>query len=163
MGMAQPAAAASSFDEEFVVLFVHAGRVARRILDDAAAAEDIAAETMARALVRWPAVEGASRAWVAKVAGNLSLDALRKKRPRIELADVPSEEDDAVSRMVLRAALVGLPRRQRQVVALRYLAGLDEREVADALGVSSSSVKTHNRRGLAALRVQLREEVPDVR
>lgn len=49
-------------------------------------------------------------------------------------------------------ALAGLPRRQREVLVLRHVAGLSEAEVARAMGVSINTVKTHGARGLAELR-----------
>jgi RNA polymerase sigma factor (sigma-70 family) len=57
--------------------------------------------------------------------------------------------------MALVAALRSLPRRQREAVALRYLSGLSDAEVAQSLGVSPSAAKTHVTRGLDALRRQL--------
>ena len=48
-----------------------------------------------------------------------------------------------------------LPRRQRQVVALRYLSDLSERDVASMLGVSAGAVKTHLHRALGVLRERL--------
>jgi DNA-directed RNA polymerase specialized sigma24 family protein len=51
--------------------------------------------------------------------------------------------------------LRGLSRRQREVVALRYLADLPETDVARALGCSVGTVKQHASRGLAALRAAL--------
>ncbi|HEY8545228.1 MAG TPA: sigma-70 family RNA polymerase sigma factor, partial [Acidimicrobiales bacterium] len=57
---------------------------------------------------------------------------------------------DAESAEVL-AALRALPDRQREVLALRYYLELSEAEIAEALGISTGSVKTHAHRGLAAL------------
>jgi RNA polymerase sigma factor (sigma-70 family) len=54
--------------------------------------------------------------------------------------------------------LVKLPKRQREVVALRYFLDLSEQEIASALGCSTGSVKQHASRGLAALRRELRDE-----
>lgn len=48
-------------------------------------------------------------------------------------------------------ALRALPRRQRECLALRFYEEMTEEKIADALGISRSSVKTHMRRGLAAL------------
>jgi DNA-directed RNA polymerase specialized sigma24 family protein len=45
-----------------------------------------------------------------------------------------------------------LPRRQREVVALRYLADLGEADTASLLGITIGSVKQHARRALEALR-----------
>jgi RNA polymerase sigma factor (sigma-70 family) len=57
--------------------------------------------------------------------------------------------------MELQRHLVSLPRRQRQVVALRYLADLSEADVARGLGCSVGAVKRHARRGLEAMRISL--------
>jgi RNA polymerase sigma factor (sigma-70 family) len=58
-------------------------------------------------------------------------------------------------RMDLTRALRRLPRRQRQVVVLRYLADWSEIDVAGELGCSTGAVKSHASRGLAALRRHL--------
>ena len=49
------------------------------------------------------------------------------------------------------AALRALPTRQRECLALRYYLGLSEAEIAETLGISAGSVKTHTHRGLGAL------------
>jgi RNA polymerase sigma-70 factor (sigma-E family) len=59
-------------------------------------------------------------------------------------------EAEATSSMV--EALGRLPQRQREVLTMRYYLDLSEAEIADALGISAGSVKTHAHRGLAALR-----------
>ena len=51
----------------------------------------------------------------------------------------------------LRAALAALPRRQREVIVLRYWAELSEAEIAEALGVSRGTVKASASRGRASL------------
>jgi RNA polymerase sigma-70 factor (sigma-E family) len=66
-----------------------------------------------------------------------------------------SAEDTAVAkstREALLAALDRLPRRQREVLVLRYFLDLSEADIADALRVSRGSVKSHSSRGMAALR-----------
>jgi len=52
----------------------------------------------------------------------------------------------------LVAALARLPRRQREVLTLRYYVDLSEAQIADVLNISPGSVKAHAHRGLAALR-----------
>ncbi len=52
-------------------------------------------------------------------------------------------------------AIRDLPRRQSEVLLLRYQAELSESEIAEALGISTGSVKTHASRGLAAVRAEL--------
>jgi len=58
-------------------------------------------------------------------------------------------------RVDLNRALATLPRRQREVVLLRYVVDLPENEVARQLSCSPGTVKTHASRGLAALRAAL--------
>ena len=53
------------------------------------------------------------------------------------------------------ARLATLPKRQREVVVLRYLADLSEAQTAAALGCAPGTVKTHAARGLEALRAVL--------
>ncbi len=72
--------------------------------------------------------------------------------------------DAVVLRQALLAALFRLPRRQRDAVALRYLADMSEVEVADAMSISQGSVKTHLHRALRSLRPgaeELFKEVPN--
>ena len=52
-------------------------------------------------------------------------------------------------------ALARLPRRQREVLALRYYLDLSEREIAETLRISQGAVKSHASRGAAALRRSL--------
>jgi RNA polymerase sigma factor (sigma-70 family) len=73
---------------------------------------------------------------------------------------VPAAEDEALlgegDREVL-AALGRLTIRQRQVIVLRYWSELSEREIADALNVSTGTVKSTANRALALLRALLGE------
>lgn len=152
------------FEAAFDGLFQRAFVVARRILGDAAGAEDVAAESLARAYANWhkicdrPWLEG----WVVRVATNLALDVVRARgRVGAAVPDDATVDDDVAVRLALAAAMARLPRRQREVVALRYLAGLSEAETTAALGVSAGSVKTHLHRGLASLR-SLLADAPDL-
>src|SRR5205814_1364462 len=130
---------------------------ARPIVGSTAAAEDVAAEALARAFARWPKVRDLPYrdAWVLRVASNLAIDAARRRRPHLDpTLPVDLEEATAV-RLALVAALHALPRRQREVIALRYLGGLTEVEIAASLEISLGSVKTHAHRGVASLRRRL--------
>lgn len=153
----------SSFEEAFVDLYRTAFRGAYKILGDREEAEDIAQESLARAFVRWRKVEPYGSAWVGRVAANLALDRARshahKTRRDADVVDAPTREADATQRVDLQRALRGLPRRQREVVVLRYLLDQPEQAVSAVLGVSSGAVKTHASRGLAALRTSLGEPV----
>jgi RNA polymerase sigma-70 factor (sigma-E family) len=148
------------FEEFFTEQFTAAYRVAWRIVRNVAVAEDVAAEALARVFVRWPRVRGLERreAWVLRVASNLAIDHVRRKVPVPEGRPAKDEADAATIRMTLADALGALPRRQREVVVLRHLHGYTQDEVADALGVSAETVKTHLRRGVDSLRKNLGEE-----
>lgn len=149
-----------TFDEAFLVLHRVAYRVSYKLLGDRAEAEDIAQEALARALVRWRKVEPYAVPWVSRVAANLAIDKARKdRRTTEERTDRGRPDPDAAERMDLVRALRSLPRRQRDVVLLRYLMDQSEEHVAGLLGVSVGSVKTHASRGLAALRLALGEPV----
>jgi RNA polymerase sigma factor (sigma-70 family) len=88
----------------------------------------------------------------------LAIDRVRKDRSsRASATDAGRLDPDAAERLDLQRALLGLPRRQRDVVVLRYLLDQSEDTVAGALGVSVGTVKTHAFRGLAALRLSLGE------
>ena len=57
-----------------------------------------------------------------------------------------------LDRMELARLLESLPKRQREVVVMRYLADRSEADTAEALGTSVGSVKRHAHRGLVTLR-----------
>jgi RNA polymerase sigma factor (sigma-70 family) len=151
--------AQSGFEEAFDDLFLRAFRVARRILGDPTTAEDVAAEAMARAFAHWRKIgdQPWREGWVVRVATNLALDIARGRNRMTDaaLAEEGREDDDVAVRLALVEAMARLPKRQREVVALRHLAGMSEAETAAALRVSTGSVKTHLHRGLAALRTRL--------
>ena len=150
------------FEEAFPGLFLVAYQVTYRILGDVTRAEDAAAEATARALARWRRVGRMEHrnGWVARVAGNVAIDEIRRANRR---RDVPVRSgpltadgtEEATLRLALGAALAGLSTRQREVISLRYLADLDEAEVSRALGISVNSVKKHAARGKEALRARL--------
>jgi RNA polymerase sigma factor (sigma-70 family) len=149
-----------SFDDAFDDLYAVAERVARRVAGPSNA-EDVAAEVMGRTFARWPRVRALPyrQAWVARVAFNESLDAYRReRRHRTQPSTSPASRDladDLAVRLALNEALERLPRRQREVVALRYLADLTEADTASLLGLTVGTVKQHARRALQALRERL--------
>jgi len=76
-------------------------------------------------------------------------------RPEASAPDAASVTDD---RGEMVAALRLLPRRQREVLVLRYYLDLDVAEIADTLRISPSAVRATNTRGLAALAKELGED-----
>jgi RNA polymerase sigma factor, sigma-70 family len=144
------------FDSEFENLWGRAYGVAYVVLGDRGESEDIAQETLARTLVRWDKVSAYAGPWVVRVAGNLAIDRLRKRKRKrtlaLEVNDVPGLD---AQRVDLQRALLKLSPKQRDVVVLRYLVDLPEADVARAMQCSVGTVKTHASRGLAALRKSL--------
>ena len=58
----------------------------------------------------------------------------------------------ALERAAVRAALAGLPPRERELIALKFHAGLDNAELAAVLGVSVSNAGTQLHRAMTKLR-----------
>jgi RNA polymerase sigma-70 factor (sigma-E family) len=148
------------FEEVFSDLFRLAYRVSFRVLGDRGDAEDVAQEALARTHVRWARLRDNPEGWVVTVSTNLAIDRLRRRRRTVESGGEPVAlvEMHLSERIDLARALRRLPRRQRQVVVLRYLADWPELEVADALGCSPGTVKSHASRGLAHLRHHLEDK-----
>ena len=146
------------FDDEFRDLAAIAYRVAYRILGDRSTAEDIAQESLARAYQRWSKVHEYRQAWVARVAGNLAIDQLRRRRPQEPVPQPPDADVLVIERIDLQRALLGLPKRQREAVVLRYIADLSEADVARLLGCSTGTIKSHLSRGTTRLRLILNNQ-----
>ena len=127
-----------------------------------ASAQDLVQATLAKAWTRWGRIASldSPEAYVRKIMLSLFLTWSRRRWngevATAELADVASDHDD-FSRADLRSSLLhalrALPRRQRAVVVLRYFDDLTEAQVADVLGCSIGTVKSHNARALGALRI----------
>ena len=159
--MRATAEALPRFEDEFDRLFGRAFVVARRLTGDVSHAEDIAAEALARTYARWSKVRTLEfrDAWVARVATNLAIDAARRKKLELNARASADPSEEVVLRVALVAALTRLPRRQRETVAMRYLADLSIDDVAESLGVSTGTVKQTCHRALEKLRVQLGPEI----
>ena len=135
------------------------------LLRDPAAAEDVTALAFERAYRRRRTFDrrrGEERAWLFGIARNAALDELRRRRRTARLATDPQDPaaqeqpDDgaevALRRTAVRAALAGLPARERELIALKFHAGLSNAEVAAVLGVSESNAGTLLYRAMEKLR-----------
>ncbi|HEX6871999.1 MAG TPA: sigma-70 family RNA polymerase sigma factor [Micromonosporaceae bacterium] len=141
---------------------------------DRTGAEDAVAEAFTRAYARWArlAEHPSPTAWVTRAALNVYRSwwrRLRRERPTDELAAVaePSghEPDGTAGNDIdlnIRRLVAKLPRRQREVLALRVLADLSADEVAAVLGIESATVHVHLHRALSVLRRHMlaRQPVP---
>ena len=137
------------------------------LLHDRAAAEDVTALAFERAYRKhggFDASRGSERAWLFGIARNAALDELRRRKRHATLAAEPADhaarpaEDHAelaLQRAAVQAALATLAPRDREVIALRFHAGLETAEVADVLGISRSNAGTLLHRAMTKLREAL--------
>jgi RNA polymerase sigma-70 factor (sigma-E family) len=157
------------FDEHYVRLV----RLAVLLLGDVGRAEEVVQDSFLavhKRLQRHGALENAP-AYLRQTVVNRSRSVLRHlfvvdRHP----SEVPPDEPGAdhgvltgVRRRAVIEAMGTLPRRQREVLALRYYLDLSEREIAETLGISAGAVKSHASRWSAALRHHLSpllEETP---
>ena len=130
-----------------------------------AAAEDAVQEGLVRAWERSERGEEIRSlpAWVATVALNLTRSGLRRlvaeRRARSRDSVVETDVLDATDRSLdVAGAVERLPRRQREAVVLRYYLGFDTKEIAEAMGVHSGTVKSNLARARATLAGVLGED-----
>ena len=143
--------------------------LARGLLADPEAAEDVVQETWLAALTRAPAAPDSLRAWLARVARNAALNLRRGERRRAarERASAREEaaplESEVAERLAEQArvaeAVRALREPYRTTIILRYAEGLPPREVARRLGVPVETVRSQQKRGLAELRRRLERDV----
>lgn len=137
-------------------------QLARWFVDDRTAAEDLVQEAFLRLARSQHRIHDPDRAaaYLRSIVINLARDHNRRglvsHRHRLPAdPDDRSAEDHAAadeSRREVIAALRALPRRQRDCVVLRYYLELSVADIADTLGLSPNSVKTHLQRGLRSLK-----------
>lgn len=140
--------------------------MARRMLNDAGEAEDVAQDTFLRvwkAAGRWQAGQARVSSWVTRIAINLCYDRLRKHR-EVPTDQVPDLADTAPGQEAvlmageasarLTEALGRLPVRQRQAIELVHYQDLSNIEAAAIMEVSVDALESllaRGRRGLRAL------------
>lgn len=148
------------------------------LLHDQAAAEDVVQDAFVALHGRWRHLRDPERAlaYLRQSVVNRARSLIRhrgvvQRHVATVVAEPPPQPTgDAESRLLTTArrdevlhALARLPRRQREVLALRYYLDLPEAEIASLLGISRGAVKSHASRAAAALRDQLdhhREDRP---
>ena len=128
-------------------------------------AQELVAEAFARACASWRTVgkHPAPAAWVVRTALNMNISRWRRRRREVlvpepsMIADQPAGDapTDGPFDPRIKAALMRLPARQRQVVALRLLLDLDTKRTAEVLGISPNTVMAHMAQATAALRNDL--------
>jgi RNA polymerase sigma-70 factor (ECF subfamily) len=144
--------------------------LARRILGNAADAEDVAQEAMLRVWTQAPRWQplAALRTWLSRVVVNLCLDRKRKAQ-WVELeaageirdpAPLAGENAETAEReRLLGAAIADLPARQRAAIVLSYTEGMSNAQVAEVLDTTVSAVETLLVRGKQNLRRALADVI----
>ena len=133
------------------------------LLRDRSAAEDVTAAAFERAYrkrSRFDPERGTARAWVFGIARNAALDELRKRGRRAEVTVEPADEsasapeatEERDRRLALRGALARLSRRERELISLKFFAGLSNAEIAATLRISETNAGTRLHRAVAKLR-----------
>jgi RNA polymerase sigma factor (sigma-70 family) len=147
------------FEREYRALV----RFAYLLCGDAAEAEEIAEEAMARVYERWDRV-----GWMGSPGGYANRVALNLYRRRFRIPSRLRQMgggsasrdplDDVVTRSDVAAALEALPVGQRAAVLLVEWMGLDSSEAAKVLGVRPASVRSRVHRAKETLRRRLEVE-----
>ncbi len=161
-----PAAAGLLFDNHQEAIF----RFVWVRVRDHGLAEDLTGEVFMRMIRDLPRYQDRNlpfRAWLYRIAQNLIIDNYRQDKSRHtlpleqanEAADPADHPDETVHKNLtielVQQAMDSLDPDQREVVELRFLAGLSLKDAAAALNKTVAAVKALQHRGLSALRIQL--------
>ncbi len=133
------------------------------LLRDRSAAEEVTASAFERAYRKRSSFDsrrGTHRAWLFGIARNAALDELRRRSRIAGLAtepdaDTPGPDEEAevaLRRTALRGAMAKLTPRERELVALKFFAGLSNGEIADVIGASETNAGTRLHRVIEKLR-----------
>lgn len=184
MGCGRTAQTAGMADEALMALVAHGDREAfsillrrhldaihafnRRLLGNSEDAADVAQETFLRVWNRagtWRPRKVKFTTWLHRIARNLCLDALRRRRATVSLdlesLDGGNAPDQAALvgclQTALAVALSALPERQRTALALCQNQGMSNREAAQVLGIGVEALESLLARARRALRTALRD------
>jgi RNA polymerase sigma-70 factor (sigma-E family) len=143
-------------------------QLARLLVDERGQAEEVVQEAFARTYEAWPRLRDPEDPlpYVRRAVVNQARGRLRRRltvrrtgiAPADDAASAESEAETGARRREVVAAVLALPRRQRECVALRYLDDSPVALVAETLGISEGAVKQHLHRALVALARTLEEE-----
>lgn len=160
-----------SLDQKLEQLIAEHGeavyRVARSVVGDAMAAEDVAQEALLKAWQALPSYRGEAplRSWLLRITHNTAVSSIRRRRedpldPAVLPEHAPDDSTEhAVERRASMAAfetaLAELDELSRSIVVLRELEGLAYEDIADLVGVPLPTVKTRLLRARRVLSVSL--------
>lgn len=140
-------------------------RLARSLVRDRSAADDLEQDTWLAALTQPPTSPHAAISWIASTARRIAGKLRRggERRARRELATTSREridgDVDAIHRLELQhavvAALLALDEPYRTAITMRYLDDRSPSQIAEQLGIPLNTVRAHLRRGLERLRIRV--------
>jgi RNA polymerase sigma factor (sigma-70 family) len=149
--------------------------IALRITNDAGTAEDVVQEAFLgawRNAGRYVEGRGSVKTWLLSIVHHRAIDAIRRRRPTVELPDREAPPPDALTlgdiwpevagnldREAINAALGALSAVQREAIELAYFGGLTQQEIAVRTATPLGTVKSRIRLGLLAMRAVLVGEV----
>ena len=133
-------------------------------------AEDLTQECFVRALLSLPKKRENLRAWLYRVARNLLIDELRRRRAENTISEaetLPLPDGDPQTaylqdetRRELLRYMAELSPKKREVLVLQYYSGIPQREIAALLGVSYENVRVLAMRARKELKEKLKEKEP---
>ena len=145
--------------------------IAYRITGDRSAAEDVVQDAFLgawRNAGRYADARGSVRTWLLSIVHHRAIDAIRRRRPTVELPDsetvlpasltLPDAWGDVelrLDREAVQAALTRISDVQREAIELAYFGGLTQTEIAERTGVPLGTVKGRLRLGLQGMRAAL--------
>jgi RNA polymerase sigma-70 factor (sigma-E family) len=149
------------FEAFFKEQFPRVARTIALVTGDLQEGMDIAQEAMARTYQHWRKVSAMDRpdAWVHRVATNLALSRLRRRRPEKIVTEPPSPQPAPLDDELLDAVR-SLSPAQRSVIVLRFYLDWSVDDVAEALGKKPGTVRALTHQGMERLRSLLLEETP---
>jgi len=134
------------------------------LMRDPTAAEEVTAAAFERAYRkrnRFDPRRGEPRAWLFGIARNAALDELRRRGRQAELTAEPADlealdaaegAEQSERRLAVSAALAHLTAAERELIALKFFAGLANAEIAQVLGIGESNTGTKLHRAMTKLR-----------
>jgi len=149
-------------------------RLAYRFLWNLDDAEDVVHEALAAAHERVAELRDKRKwwSWVCRIVVRRCHEHGRRKMRRdrhdqkLRLAATqqqgPPHEPHSEGTEIVRQLVLRLPRRQKEVIVLRHIHGMGFQEIANVLGISSSTARVHAQAGRETLRTLLIERHPDL-
>jgi RNA polymerase sigma-70 factor, ECF subfamily len=134
------------------------------LVGDRGLAEELTAQAFEKAFRKrslFRPGRGDLRGWLFGIARNAAVDELRRNGRETALELIPEPvasgelEDASADRLLVANAMRGLQSRDRELIALKFFAGLENPQIARVLGISKSNTGTQLHRAMSRLREQI--------